>query len=171
MGLSEIAAGLTVTTRQHERGVATVDDTHTSLADGLAVYEDDLPCGPDTAARIAEAYAGGSSVGGAATIAGSVPVTAAKTLHLLGTPGITPLSPLGMAVVEDYLNGALTRAEAMALSNASEVEFALGAFVATHDPLLGAREVVASSLSPAGSAAIAKQTELGGALEQPDSLR
>jgi len=171
MGLSDIAAGLTVTERQRERGVATVDDTSDSLTDRLAVYADDLPCEPATAARVVDAYAGGASVGGAAAVAETVPTTAAKTLHLLGTPGLTPLSPLGVDILEDYLSGELTRSDAISLAGVSPTAFALGAYVATHDPLPGAREVVESALSPGESAALAKQAELGGALETPDTLR
>lgn len=171
MGLSDIAAGLTVTEHQRERGVATVDDTSDTLADRLAAFADDLPCEPTTAAQIVDAYAGGASVGGAAAVAETVPTTAAKTLHLLGTPGLTPLSPLGVDILEDYLDGELTRSDAIALAGATATEFALGAYVATHDPLPGAREAVETALSPGESAAIAKQAELGGALEAPDTLR
>lgn len=171
MGLSDIAAGLTVTERQRQRGVATVDDTGASLADRLAPYADDLPCAPETAAAVAEAYAGGASVGGAAAVAETVPVTAAKTLHRLGTPGITPLSPLGTEILEDYLAGDLTRSDALALTGASAAEFALGAYVATHDPLPGVREVVTAALAPGESASVAKRAELGEALETPDTLR
>lgn len=171
MGLSDIAAGLTVTERQREHGVATIDDTVDSLADRLAEFEDALPCDPDTAARIAEAYATGASVGTAASMAGTVSVTAAKALHLLGTPGITPLSPLGIDILQDYLGGELTRTDAIELSGASDHEFALAAFVATHDPLDGAQAAVDAALSPDASASITKQAELGGSLESPDSLR
>lgn len=171
MGLSDIAAGVTVTERQRERGVATVDDTAATLADRLAAHADSLPCSPETAAAVADAYAAGASVGSAAAAAGTVPATAAKTLHLLGTPGITPLSPLGVDVLEDYLAGDLTRSDAVALAGASEYEFALAAYVATHDPLPGAREAVDGALSPTGAASLGKRAELGGSLETPDSLR
>lgn len=171
MALSDIAAGLTVTTRQEERGVATVDATTESLAAWLEDREADLPCPPETAAAVVEAYAGGASVGAAAAVAETVPVTAAKTLHVLGTPGITPLSPLGVEVLSDYLDGDLTRADALALAGASEREFALAAYVETHEPLPGARAAVEAALSPASTASVAKQAELGGALESPDTLR
>lgn len=171
MGLSDIAAGLTVTQRQRERGVATIDDTQSTLADRLAEFESDLPCDAETAADLVDAYAAGSSVGGAAAVAETVPVTAAKTLHLLGTPGITPLSPLGVDILEDYLTGELTRSDAIALSGASSTEFALASYVATHDPIPGAREAVDEALAPGESAAVAKQNELGESLESPDSLR
>lgn len=171
MGLADIAAGLTVTERQRERGVATVDDTRATLADRLAEFEAELPCDADTAAEMVDAYAGGASVGGAAAVAETVPVTAAKTLHLLGTPGLTPLSPLGREILEDYLSGGLTRSDAISLSGASAAEFALAAYVATHDPVPGAREAVDEALAPGESAAVAKQAELGESLESPDSLR
>lgn len=171
MGLSEIAAGLTVTTRQRERGVAIVDDTHESLVDWLEETDSELPCSPETAAALVDAYAGGASVGAAAAVADTVPMTAARTLHRLGTPGITPLSPLAREILDDYLAGALTRSDAIALAGVSEHEFALGAYVATHDPIPGSREVVQAALSPTESATVAKRAELGGALESPDSLR
>ena len=171
MGLSDIAAGLTVTTRQRERGVATVDVTHESLAAWLEETEAEIPCRPDTAAEIVEAYASGASVGAAAAVADTVPMTAAKTLHRLGTPGITPLSPLAVDILEDYLAGELTRTDAIGLTGATEREFALGTYVATHDPLPGAREAVEAALSPTESATVAKRAELGGALESPDALR
>jgi hypothetical protein len=171
MGLADIAAELTVTTHQRERGVATVDDTTASLADRLAAYADDLPCAPETAAAVAEAYAAGSTVGGAAAVAETVPVTAAKTLHLLGTPGITPLSPLGRDVLEDYLAGELTRSDAVALVGVSASEFALGAYVATHEPLPGARESVRAVLAGRAAASGDAVDALGDALEAPDALR
>lgn len=171
MGLSDIAAGLTVTTRQCERGVATVDDTTESLAEWLEQTDAEIPCTPETAAEIVEAYAGGASVGAAAAVADTVPMTAAKTLHRLGTPGITPLTPLDSEILEDYLSGELTRTDAIALAGVSEHEFALGAYIATHEPLSGARDAVEASLAPTESATVAKQAELGGALESPDSLR
>lgn len=171
MGLSDIAAGLTVTTRQQERGVATVDDTHESLADWLEETEADLPCCPGTAAELVDAYASGASVGAAAAVADTVPMTAAKTLHRLGTSGITPLSPLAREILDDYLTGALTRSDAIAFAGVSEHEFALGAYVATHEPIPGANEVVEAALAPSESATVAKQAELGGALESPDTLR
>lgn len=171
MGLSDIAAGLTVTTRQRERGVATVDDTRATLADRLDAFAGDLPCPAATAADVAEAYAAGASVERAAAVAETVPVTAAKALHLLGTPGLTPLSPLGVDILEDYLGGELTRSDAIALSGASEAEFALASFIATHDPLPGARDAVEAALSPDESAAVEKQSALGDALETPDTLR
>lgn len=171
MGLSDIAAGLTVTTRQRERGVATVDETRASLDEWLDDVADDLPCDPETAAAVVDAYTGGASAGRAAAVAETVPTTAAKVLHLLGTPGITPLSPLGRDVVADYLAGELTRSDAISLAGVGETEFALGVYVATHDPIPGAREAVEGSLAPAENASVAKRAELGGSLETPDSLR
>ena len=173
MGLSDIAAGLTVTTRQRERGVATVDDTHESLGDWLEETgaDADLPCSPATATELVDAYARGASVGAAAAVADTVPMTAAMTLHRLGTPGLSPLSPLGREILEDYLAGEVTRSDAVELAGTSEREFALAAYVATHDPIPGAREAVEAALSPTERASVAKQAELGGALESPDTLR
>ncbi|MFB6142738.1 MAG: hypothetical protein ABEJ30_05285 [Halorientalis sp.] len=168
MGLSDIAAGIETTTRQRDRGVAAVDATDRSLAGRLEAFADDLPCAPGAAAAVVEAYAGGASVGESAREGGVVPVTAAKTLHLLGVEGVTPLSPTGRDVVRDWLSADVSRADAMALTGASEEEFALAAFVETHDPLPGAREVVDEALAPADSM-VAKRDRLGDALgDGPD---
>lgn len=147
MGLSDIAAGVEVTVEQRDRGVATVDGTDASLAARLAEYERELPCTSDEAATVVETYAGGRSVGSAARVAGIAPVTAAKTLHLLGEQ-VAPLGPTGRAVVRDWLAADLSRTEALELAGASERELALAAFVETHDPVEEACEAVAATLSP-----------------------
>jgi hypothetical protein len=147
MGLSDIAAGVEVTTEQRDRGVATVDDTDASLADRLAEYADDFPCSPDAAATVVEVYAEGESIGTAARVAGVAPITAAKTLHLLGE-SVSPLGPTGREIVRDWLSADLSRSEAQALADATDRELALAAYVETHDPLAGAEEAVASVLAP-----------------------
>ncbi len=145
MGLSDIAAGVAVTTEQRERGVATVDDTDASLADRLAPHAEALPCDAQAAAAVIERYAAGGSVGEAA-VAGDVPrVTAAKTLHLLGE-SVSPLGPTGREIVRDWIAGELSRTEALQLSRASPETFALAAYVETHDPLPGARDAVEGAL-------------------------
>jgi hypothetical protein len=147
MGLSEIAEGVEVTTEQRDRGVATVDDTDADLATRLADYADSLPCDADSAATVVEVYAEGQCIGSAARIADLPPVTAAKTLHLLGEQ-VTPLGPTGRDIVRDWLAADLSRTEALALTGVSEDEFALAAFVETHDPITGARQAVAGTLEP-----------------------
>lgn len=147
MGLSDIAAGLEVTTEQRDRGVATTDGTGATLADRLAAFEDELPCTPAAAATLADAYAGGASVGRAAAVAELPRTTAAKTLYLLGEP-VDPLTPTASHVLEDWLAGEISRSEARRLANVGEREFALGAYVATHEPIDGAESVVADALSP-----------------------
>ena len=147
MGLSDIAAGVEVTTEQRDRGVATVDDTDVSLAERLADYGTDLPCSAADAATVVEAYAEGKSVGTAARVADLAPATAAKTLHLLGE-SVSPLGPTGRELVRDWLAAELSRSEARELAAASEREFALAAYVETHDTLTGAEEAVASVLAP-----------------------
>lgn len=134
MGLSEIAAGLEVTERQQARGVATVDTTGAGLAERLEPFAEELPCAPGEAAVVLERYAGGGSVGAAARAAGVAPVTAAKTLHLLGE-SVSPLGPTGRAVVRDWIAGELSRTEALELTRVGETEFALAAYVETHDPI------------------------------------
>jgi hypothetical protein len=146
MGLAEIAAGLEVTTEQRDRGVATVDGTDEPLADRLAPVAADLPCDGEAAATIVERYAGGGSVGAAGRAAGVPPMTAAKTLHLLGE-SVWPLGDLARDVVRDWLAGELSRADALELARASEREFALAVYVETHDPLPEARAAVADALA------------------------
>jgi len=169
MGLSEIAAGVEVTTEQRERGVATVDGTDGSLADKLTAHADALPCDPAAAAAVVERYAAGGSIGQAAA-AGEVPrVTAAKTLHLLGE-SVSPLGPTGREVVRDWIAGEVSRTEALALSRASPAEFALAAYVETHDPLSAARDAVQGALD-AGRLTDETDASLADATEAPDRLR
>lgn len=166
MGLDDLAAGLTVTHEQRERGVATVDRTEASLAERLAPHAEALPCDAPEAATVVERYASGASVGAAGRAAGVAPMTAAKTLHLLGET-VTPLGPTGRQVVRDWIAGDLSRAEAETLARASPAEFALAAYVETHDPLPDALAAVEGDLSPGGDAASAERRKLGDALQDP----
>ncbi|WP_135829839.1 DUF7858 family protein [Halorussus halobius] len=145
MTLSDIADGLEVTAQQRDRGVASVDataGTQTSLRERLAEFGDELPCDAASAATIVEGHVAGRSVGDGARAAGVAPVTAAKTLHLLGCEGVSPLTPRAHDILRDWLSADLSRTEAKELAGASETEFALATFVETHDPLDGARAVV-----------------------------
>lgn len=146
MGLSEIAAGIEVTAEQRERGVALVDRTDASVADRLAPHEGALPCSAGAAATVIERYAGGGSIGDAARSADLAPMTAAKTLHLLGE-SVSPLTPTGRDVLRDWMRGELSRTEARTLARVSETEFALASYVETHDPLPEARAAVEDALS------------------------
>ena len=134
MGLSSIAAGLEVTAEQRDRGVATADVTDASLAGRLEPFADELPCDAAAAAAVVEAYAEGADLGRAAAVADVATTTAAKTLYLLGEP-VDPLSPTARRVVDDWLAGV------------GASEFALGAYVATHDPIPEAESVVAGALA------------------------
>lgn len=151
MALSDIAAGLEVTTEQRVRGVATSDETAASLAERLAAFEESLPCSPAAAATLVESYAGGASVGRAAAVAEVPKTTAAKTLYLLGEP-VDPLPPTAERVLEDWLVGELSRSEARRLAGVGDREFALGTYVATHEPIAEAEPVVADALAPTSSA-------------------
>ena len=146
MGLSELAAGLEVTERQEERGVATVDTTDADLTERLAPYAEELPCAPADAATVLERYAEGASIGVAAHTAGVAPVTAAKTLHLLGE-SVSPLGPTGRGVVRDWLAGELSRTEALELARVGETEFALATYVETHEPIEAACAAVEGVLA------------------------
>lgn len=146
MGLSDIAAGVEVTAEQRDRGVATVDETAASLADRLAEHEAAFPCTAEEAATVVEVYAEGRAIGAAARVAGIAPMTAAKALHLLGEQ-VMPLSPTARDVLRDWLRGDLSRTEALELTGATDREFALAAYVETHDPIPDARDAVAGTLS------------------------
>jgi hypothetical protein len=146
MGLADIAAGLEVTESQRETGVAAVDETDTPLEARLDPFAERLPCSPDEAATVVEAYAAGKSVGASGHAAGLPPVTAAKTLHLLGEQ-VCPLGPRGREVVADWLAGDLARSDALTLSGATDSEFALAAYVETHDPVAEARDAVEGALA------------------------
>ncbi|MDS0297472.1 hypothetical protein NDI76_01785 [Halogeometricum sp. S1BR25-6] len=136
MGLADIAAETAVTTSKQEvRGVATVDDTDVDLAARLRDCADALPCAPAAAATVVEHYVDGDGVGDAGRAAGVAPVTAAKVLHRVGVEGVTPLAPTARRVLRDWLSGMLSRADALELTGADEAEFALAAYVETHDPV------------------------------------
>ena len=152
MGLSDIAAGVEVTAEQRDRGVPTVDDTGVDLRARLAARADDLPCSPAAAETVLETYSAGTSVGECATEAGVAPMTASKVLHRCGASGVSPLSPDARRVVRDWIAGDLSRADAVALARASEAEFALAAYVETHDPVPSLAEAYEVTRAPTGSA-------------------
>jgi len=135
MGLSDIAAGIEVHERQRERGVPTVDATGGDLVARLEDHAEALPCTPEASATVLETYAAGTSVGDCAREAGVAPMTAAKLLHRCGVTGLSPLGPTGRRIVRDWLAGDLPRTEATELASADEAEFALAAYVETHDTL------------------------------------
>lgn len=170
MGLSEIAAGIEVTETQDERGVATVDDTEQSLEERLDPFVAELPCDRTAAVAIVDAYAGGASVGDAGTAAGVAPMTAAKTLHLLGVEGVSPLAPTAREIVRDWLTGDLARSTAHELTGASETEFLLAAYVESHDSIEGAREAVEPELGLDGVATVDKRDLLGETMSGVDDL-
>lgn len=145
MALSDLAAGLETTEEQRDRGVATVDAT-ADLEARLSAFAADLPCTAGEAATVVEAYADGRGVGASARAAGLAPITGAKVLHLLGEP-VDPLSPTAAAVVQDWLDAQIPRSDAIRLAGVGEREFALGAYVRTHDPLPGVREAVGTALA------------------------
>jgi hypothetical protein len=171
MALSDIADGLEVTTRQRERGVATVHGVDRPLAHRLERHGDALPCAPAEAAAVVEAFVGGRSVGESAREADVAPVTAAKTLHRLGFDGVTPLSPTGHDVLRDWLAADLSRSDALALTGASEREFALATYVETHDAIDGACELVEGALSPDCDAMVEKRDALRETMSGVGDLR
>jgi hypothetical protein len=149
MGLADIAAGLEVTESQEESGVATVDTTDATLSDRLDPFAEQLPCSPAAAATVLERYTAGAAIGPAARAAGVAPMTAAKVLHLLGE-SVSPLGPTGRDVLRDWITGDLSRTEALELTRLSESEFALAAYVETHDPLEEACAAIEGVLAARG---------------------
>jgi hypothetical protein len=170
MGLSEIAAGIEVTAEQDERGVATVDDTETSLVERLAEYEDDLPCTAEATATILESHSAGTSVGESAREAGIAPMTAAKALYRCGVAGVCPLGPTGREIVADWVSGEIARSTARELTDASEADFALTAYIETHEPIPELSGVADETLGPSGNAAVAKRDELAETMSSVDDL-
>ena len=146
MGLAEIAAGIEVTERQEHSGVATVDGTDTDLTEQLTAFAAELPCEPAAAATVLERYAGGATLERTGHAAGVAPITAAKTLHLLGE-SVSPLGPTGREVVRDWVAGELSQTEALELTRLGETEFALAAYVETHEPLEAACAAVEGVLA------------------------
>jgi len=145
MGLADIAAGIEVTDHQDQRGVAAVDDTDAPLSERLAPFAESFPCSPAEAAAVVEAYASGRAVDACGHAAGVPPVTAAKTLHLLGEQ-VSPLGPRARDVVRDWLDGELSRSDALTLTGVGERTFALAAYVESHEPLPAARDAVEGAL-------------------------
>ena len=170
MGLSDIAAGIEVVDEQRDSGVATVDRTADPLAERLAPYAEELPCSASDAATLVEAYAAGKSVGASARIAGIAPTDGAKALHLFGE-SVSPVGPMGREIVGDWLAGELSRTEAVELAGVSDQEFALAAYVETHDPIPGAMEAVEGALSLNGDGAVAKREALGDTMDGVGDLR
>lgn len=168
MALSDIASGIEVTTEQRNRGVASVDRTEETLADRLSGVGG-LPCDAETAATLLEVYAAGKSVGDAGRAAGLAPTTTAKTLHHFGEQ-VCPLSPTARDVVRDWLDGRLSRSEALELTGASEREFLLAAYVQTHGPSAEARAAAEGYLT-SEDATGAKRASLGDSLQENVRLR
>lgn len=169
MGLSDIAAGVEVTTEQCKRSIAAVDATNDSLTDRLAAFADELPCRVEEATTLIEAYADGASVGQSSRTAGLAPITGAKTLHLLGEP-IAATTPMDRTLVREWLNAECTRTEALSLSNVGETEFALATFVETHDPIPGAREALESVFALDSSPTVSKRDALAETMSDTSEL-
>jgi hypothetical protein len=170
MALSDIAAGIEVTAEQRDRGVPTVDGTEAALDDRLASHADRLPCSPSAAATVLETYARGASIGAAAHRAAVAPMTAAKTLHLCGEQGVSPLGPTARRIVGDWLVGDVSRADAVALTGAGETEFALAAYVESHDPIPALAEAAEAAFTPGRSATVTKREALAETMTDPTDL-
>lgn len=172
MALEDIAATVgTTTTRQHECGVAAVDETDRSLAERLGAFEDDLPCEPHAAATVLWTHRRGTPIAESARMANVAPVTAAKALHRLGVEGVCPLAPTARKIVRDWLHGELTRADAVALTGGNDAEFALASYVETHEPLDGVKTLTSECGGVSGDAMVAKRDQLEDAVGDGLDLR
>jgi hypothetical protein len=171
MGLSDIAAGVEVHERQRERGVPTVDATERDPVARLEEHADALPCTPAAAATVLETYAAGTSVGDCAREAGIAPMTAAKLLHRCGIAGVSPLAPTARRVLRDWLDGELSRSEAVALVDADEADVALTTYVETHDPVPELADAVAGMLEPESTATADKRDALAETMSSVGDLR
>jgi hypothetical protein len=171
MGLSDIAAGIEVHERQRDRGVPTVDATGDGLIARLDAHGDTLPCTPEAAATVLETYAAGTSVGDCARQAGVAPMTAAKLLHRCGVSGLSPLAPTARDVLRDWLDGELSRTEAVELVGADEADFALATYVETHDAVPDLADAVAGVLEPESNATVEKRDALAATMSSVGDLR
>ena len=169
--LSEIASGITITDEQRRRGVATVDDTGDDLAAGLASLDAELPCSASSAAAVVDVYTAGNGVEAAGRAADVSPTIAAKTLHRLGFDGMSPLSPDERAIVREWHRGERSRVEARSLVDATDAAFALGSYVAAHDPIPAAAEVVEGRLYDEADAAVRKRDRLAETMSDVTELR
>ncbi|KAB1197504.1 MULTISPECIES: hypothetical protein [Haloferax] len=172
MGLSDIAAELeTTTTEQRPRRVSTVDDTGVSLRERFETHADALPCAPADAERVVETHGSGTSVGTSAREAGVAPVTAAKVLHCCGEAGVNPLTPEARRIVRDWLDGQLSRTDALTLTQATASEFALATYIETHDPIEPLVEAVEGALTDRTDAAVAKRDSLAETMSSVTDLQ
>lgn len=171
MGLSDIAEGLEVVAEQRERGVAAVDDTDRDLVERLAALEGDLPCNADAAASVVEVFTAGGTLASAAEAGAVAPVTAARTLHLLGVDGVSPLAPDEREPVRTWLAGECSRIEARESVDLDERTFALAAFVEAREPLPGAQEAIRGALSPGAAATVEKRDALAETMSDAEELR
>lgn len=170
MALSDIADGLEVVAEQRERGVAAVDDTDRPLTERLGDHAPDLPCDGETAAAVVEAFTGAGDLEAAAEAGDVAPVTAARTLHLLGVDGVSPLPPDERGPVRAWLAGDRSRTTAKQAVGLDEEAFALAVFVETTDPLPGAQEAVDGALAPGDDAAVEKRDALDETMSDADEL-
>jgi len=171
MGLSDIAAGIEVCEQQRERGVPTVDATGSDLLDRLDAHANHLPCTPEAAATVLDVYAAGTSIGDCAREAGIAPMTAAKLLHRCGVTGVSPLAPTAREILRDWLDGDLSRSEAVTLVGADEAEFALATYVETHEAVPDLADAVAGVLEPESNASVAKRDALAETMSAVEDLR
>ncbi len=169
MSLGDIAEGLEVTSEQKDLGIATVDRTEVPLAARLKPHTGELPCTAETAASIVDAYASGAVIGEAARDADVAPMVAAKTLHRLGET-VSVLESADRQPIRDWIAGDLSRAEARTRTRSTPAEFALAAYVETHEPIPAARAAVEGCLTRARETAHGADA-LADSRDGPEGLR
>ena len=160
MELSELAEGLVVTDRQRKRDVSIVDRTDEMLTERLSKYSSVLPTEPAEAATMIELYVSGNDVETIADELGQVPMIVAKTLHITGMDGISPLAPEDREPLYRWLRGGISGAEAKRQLDVNEYEFALAAFVESHDPHESIATAVEGALAPRQNASVRKRDTL-----------
>jgi hypothetical protein len=171
--LSEIAAGIETVTeqKQERRSVTTVDATERSLTERFAAADTELPCAPGSAATVVERYVRGETIEAAATAAGVAPVMAAKVLHRTGAADISPLSPAGRTVLQEWLAGERPRADALAVTDCSHGAFMLAAYVEKHGRDVELVTAVEAALTPSDSVSVRKRDRLAETMSAPEDLR
>ena len=144
MTLSEIAAGIEVTSEQRDRGAAVVDDTDVPAVERFREHADALPCTPEAVATLVDAYTVGSSVGEAAGEAGVAPMVAAKALYRCGLTGVRPLAPSRRGGGGGAGGGAGRPPPGGARAGGGGAAFALATHAETHDPVPELADAVAA---------------------------
>ena len=97
-------------------------------------------------------------------------MTTVTVLSRCGVAGVCPLGPTGRDIVADWVAGDIARSTARELTDASEADFALTAYIETHEPIPDLSGVADDVLGPSGNAAVQKRDELAETMSSVDDL-